>query len=70
MAKKISTSVQFAPDVREGIRQVEAELGITMHRQIGEAWAEQYKFVYAPLIRAKQTQAKRGKRGFAHEVVS
>ena len=62
-------SAALAPDVAAMVEQVNKVLKIGITDQISEALCEQYKFVYAPMIRAKQAQAKRGKRGFAQVTI-
>jgi hypothetical protein len=65
---KIQTSIRLPPDVRDGIRQVRQKLGLSETRQISDAWAAQYRYVYLPLIRAKD-RADQG-RGIGSEVIS
>ena len=54
--------------MREAIKQVREQLGISESRQIIEAWGEQYKFVYLPLIKAKSSRQARERMGQAYEV--
>ena len=76
MAKKNypkPTSAVLSPDVAWMVASVHNVLKIGITDQINEALTEQYKFVYAPLIRAKEAQAAKakrgGRRGFGQEIV-